>query len=163
MVQLKSQKRYWTHYWTQPTLEAHREQSGVELRHTSGNQFLNCGVSIGDVVYCVSTVEGSVILIGRVKFDRHVSQAEADKDFDQPVQQATDHLVANPGNGSPLHLDRIVPMKEVRKLRFNTQNGETTVKFRGDRIDQQTLRRVRELTEGSALLFDKIIEQTDGD
>src|ERR1017187_4014004 len=99
MVQMKGEKRYWTHYWTQPTLAAHREQSGDELLHTSGNQFLDHGVSIGDVVYCVSTLEGSMILIGRVKVDKVVSQEEADKEFDEPVWPATDHLVARKGNG----------------------------------------------------------------
>ena|ERR1022692_1369808 len=153
--------RYWTHYWTQKTLEDHREQSGEQLGHTAGNQFLNCGVSEGDFVYCVSAIEGSVVLIARVQVDDVVSQETAIEYFGESIWKAKDHVIAKAGTGSVLRLDRIVPMDYVRKLRFITKMGETRVTFQGDGIDQQTLRRVRELTETSARLLDKIIDRTD--
>jgi hypothetical protein len=157
-----SMNQYWTHYWTQPCLEAHRGQAGIELIHTAGNQFRIRGVSDGDFVYCLSAVAGSVILIARIKIhDKIRSQQEADEYFGEPVWTATDHLIALPGNGSIQDYDREVPMNVLRNLRFITQKGETKIKFQGDGIDQQALRQVRQLTVMSARLLDKIINSTE--
>jgi hypothetical protein len=159
--------RFWTHYWTEATLISQRPKSGSKLEHTAGNQFLTCGcdgngdprgVKPGDFVYCVSSIGGEVILIARLLIDEIGQQEDANIRFGpDDIWQADCHLFTKEANGSKRDFERFVPPAILRRLEFITKKRKSRIKFQGisDRIDQQTLRRVRELTPGSAKILDE--------
>jgi len=132
------------------------------LAHIGGEQFRDRGVTEGDVVYCVSTSKGSVILLSRLNVDRITTKADAQKYFaGQPVWDATDHIIDESAEHIELRFDREVKQNVLKKLEFITNTGHTGIKFRGASVDQQTLRKVRELTGPSATLLDKILDDSD--
>ena len=54
---------------------------------------------------------------------------------------------------------RVVPVEVVEQLQFITGTGQTRVRFEStDRLDRQTVRRVRELTPESAHPLDGLLE-----
>lgn len=161
--------RFWTQYWTEATLKSQLPKAGQIIEHTAGNQFLTCGrdhkgnprgVRPGDFVYCVSSIEGEVILITRLLIDDVGDQEDANDRFGPDgIWQADRHLFMKAGTGPKRDFKRVVHPDILRQLEFITKKCRTRIKFQGgsDRIDQQTLRRVRELAPESARILDKII------
>jgi hypothetical protein len=154
--------RYWIHYWTQDTLESDPpNRHGDWLGHTSGDQFSK--VRVGDYVYCFSSLEGRAILIARMQVDDIVlDQAEADRRLHHlgGAWPGAYHLFASREHATTMLLDRFLPLEVLQQLTFRTKGGGITrLKLRGDRLDPQTLRRVRELTSCSAQLLDEIIDR----
>ena len=154
--------RYWTHYWKQKTVREHKIYEGVGLAHIGGEQFHDRGVTKGDVVYCVSlTQKGAVLLLARLRADMVTTKAVAKKRFPgDEVWDATEHLIDESDDSDLIELrfDRVIKRSVLEKLEFITNAGHSTIKFRGSGVDKQSLRKVRELTEGSAVLLDKILD-----
>lgn len=152
--------RFWLHYWKEKTLLADPpNRAGYWLGHTCGDQFGS--VRIGDFVYCLSAHEGRAILVARMQVDDIVDQAEADRRMSHfgGAWPGINHLFAEEENATTMYVDRFLSPAVLRQLRFHTSRGETALKLRGDRLDPQTLRRVRELTSCSARLLDEIIDR----
>jgi hypothetical protein len=153
--------RYWTTYWRGAAWLSNKEFSPVV---SSGGTFRKRGIKKGDIAYVVSVQQGVLFLGGKMEIGQIVPRREAVKiRRTNSLYDAPEWLIAAPGGGSPLNLRRTLDPKLVAGLRFLSGKSELPLKFKRDtRLDEQTLRGVRELTEASAHLLDEIIRVTDG-
>ena len=152
--------RYFTHYWNHKWLEWGRTEEHGPLNHTAGNQFLKRRVSPGDFLYVVTVEKGCLHLLGRLQVEGIYGQREAERRLgNTDLWAAGEHAIAIPGTETPLLLDVVLPTNSVRLLRFHGAGDKTTgPQFIGRaRLDQQTFRGVRELTEESADLLDDML------
>jgi hypothetical protein len=165
--------RFYTHYWKNETCDDYirRGFEGSRAVYHARNTFLKKGVSPGDIVYSVSIVNGELLLISRLEVGT-ILPREAAATLLQvaPHQlfQATDYLIARAA--TTLRFGTIVPVEVTRQLRFVSGDDFVGLVFKDtddSRLDTQTLRGVRELTERSASLLNQFheplvqIEQSD--
>lgn len=149
-----------THYWADDTCEA-MFGGGCEgelLEHTAGKLFVQRGVGPGDKIYVVNNLRGELILIGRLEVDKIVSQVEAERLLGSDLWDAPEHVIAKPGSSTPMRFERRVPMELTKQLLFQGAKGFESPKFETeDRLDRQTLRGLRRLSDGSARLLDTLL------
>lgn len=152
---------YFTHYWEAETCHRHDDSGDYLLEGIAGNQFLRRGVAPGDTVYIVNVLGGRLRLLSRITIDKIVSEQEAKKKFGDDVYPGKDQCLGKPGHSTPVSVSRYVPADVVRRLSFvNSKGKEVPPKFRdadSESLDGQTLRGVRQLTEGSAKLLDSAL------
>lgn len=149
--------RYYTHYWTNETWREH-EPKMPTLVHTASNQF--DAIQRGDVVYVVTNIAGKLYLGARLEVTLVTDQRGAERYFGEPEWRAKTHLICeDEGLVQPMYYDRRVPDAVVQKLRFLSNGEPRSLMFRGDKLDQQTLRGVRELTPESATLLDGVLSR----
>jgi hypothetical protein len=160
---MKRKPRYFAHYWRQ--LTAHQQEQdfpGSRFDHTGGNLFRKRGVEPGDFMYGWSISAGNLYLIGRMQVGRYVSQQVANAHYEEygcGAWPADDHVFAADGTATTEHFDRTVPLAIIEQLLFVSPKGDKPPKFvTPGRLDQQTLRGVRQLTQESAALLNSIIE-----
>jgi HNH endonuclease len=155
--------RYFSHYWLEETCRWEKEHyTGEPFRHTASNLLRKRGVEPRDFIYGWSFSGGKLLLVGRMQVGRFVSQREADalyKAAEGWAWKAADHIFAKPGTGTPMRFDNAVPPSLIRKLSFLDPTGHVKPpKFIGkDKVDPQTFRAVRELTQQAARLLDELI------
>ena len=154
--------RYFTHYWGNDTVEAAQVSGEDYLEYVAGNQFVMRGVEVGDTVYPISVVDGVLFLVGRLEVGSVCDLAEArDKLGYDPDWKASDYLLAN--NPSPTYFDLEVPLEVTRRLRFVAGSETEPAKFVSlERLDRQTMRGVRELTQQSASELEKLLPSMSG-
>ena len=157
--------RYFTHYWDEETCRWQEEDaSGKPFQHTASNVFEKRGVEPGDFVYGWSFSGGKLFLIGRMKVDRFVSQREADalyKDVGGVAWKSRDHVITQSGAATPMHFNRIIPPSLISRLTFLGPTGQVNSPkyFPNRKVNPQTFRGVRELTQQCALLLDTLINE----
>lgn len=147
---------YFTHYWKPETNIQHQ---GEPLDSIASNQFRQRGVEVGDIVYCVTLMQGQLHLVGRM---------EVGEIIDGPVKarksaQSSDfvdrgnHCNARPGTGTEIRFDRVVPMETAVRLRLNGKPPKSDP-ARPGRLDTQTLRGIRRLDAASARILERVLE-----
>lgn len=150
-----------THYWDGNTCDAMFAHGldGDMLDHTAGKLFTQRGVGPGDKIYVVNNFQGNFVLIGRLEVDKIVSQADAGRLLnDTELWDAPEHVIAKPGTATPMRFERIVPVELTKQLMFQGTKGFEAPKFESeDRLDRQTLRGVRRLSDGSARLLETLL------
>lgn len=145
-----------THYWSEST----PFEDGELFSHTAGNRFISAGVTTGDRVFGISVRRGVPILIGRMTVSRPPVNFEEARDL-LPYEpwEAAEHLIAMNGSASAQSSARVIPVEILRLLRFESASGVTALKFVTEtRLDQQTFRGVRRLTQESADLLESLID-----
>jgi hypothetical protein len=155
---------YWTHYWKNKTVFEREQQKRItdDLAHTADDVFVLRGVQLGDVVYIVTVLEGTMHVLGRLVVDDVLDQQRAEKFFGEPVWPAADHLIAKPPV-SECRYDVSVPYGRLNEVEFITSKGTDVVKFDQrdgadpHAVDRQALRGVREITASTAGLFDALL------
>jgi hypothetical protein len=149
--------RAFTHYWKNTTWKGH-EVGGEALGHTASNEFRASKVRPGDRIFIVTNIEGVLHLGGALPVDKVVGQREANRIFGEKVWTATDHAI---GRGAqPFYKKLRVPLRTAKALRFA---GDKPLVFKtAGKLDQQTLRGVRELTLESAEMLDELLRQAEG-
>jgi 5-methylcytosine-specific restriction enzyme A len=152
----------YTHYWGPDGFSGMKP--GQALEYASSSVFSERGVGSGDVLYIVTVARGQLTLLGRFPVSKVVSdRAQAASLLGRDPWGGAEHAFALPGTGSPFDPARRVSVEVVRKLRFETVDGVRALKFKDDsRLDQQTLRGVRQLTPDSATLLDSLLSDTRG-
>jgi hypothetical protein len=87
--------RYFTHYWTIETAEKARALGEDRLEYVASNGFVQRGVSVGDVVYPVTVVDGVLRLLGSLEVGRvcDLEVAREELGYD-PWWKASDYLLA---------------------------------------------------------------------
>ena len=152
--------KYWTQYWKNSTCEMMKPHEGQPLDHAASNEYSRRGVAAGDWLYVVTVVKGDLHLIGRMKVDRVASQAEAARILGTTdIWEASGYCLSTSSEASPMRFDVMVSRGDRDLPRFFTRSGLSSLKVDEEgRLDQQTLRSIRELTEESARLLDKYIE-----
>jgi len=149
-----------THYWEGKTCDAMFADGceGDLLDHTAGKLFIQRGVGPGDKVYVVNNLKGDLVLIGRLEVEKIVSQVEAERLLGPDVWVAPEHVIAKPGSPTPKRFERRVPMELTKQLLFQGAKGFESPKFESEhRLDRQTLRGVRRLSDGSARLLESLL------
>jgi hypothetical protein len=151
--------RYFTHYWKNGTWYSNQGYEGEPCNHLAGNMFRKRNVAREDFIYVVTVQEGQLFLGGRMQIDEIISRDRAIELLGtDDLWEAEEQVIAIPGTGTPMRLDRIVPVETVRQLRCVTGKGEEGLYFRTPtELDGQTLRGVRELTAESARILDALI------
>jgi len=147
--------RYFTQYWKNSTWRIEPEE---DVDHTADNRFRKRGVSDGDYVYIITNLDGQMVLGSRLKVAQIVGQAEAERLLGIDLYKADDHIMAEPPF-LPLKKDRVVPADIAEELRFISKKADTLVFSTLGKLDNQTLRGVRELTAESAELLDSQLEK----
>jgi hypothetical protein len=142
--------RAFTHYWTCDSWEGYR---GDLVTYTAANLFRRRGLKTGDRIYIVSNLDGRVRLGAAIDVAAVVGRAEAKKRFGREVWDASDFAIAiTPVSFDP---DQEVPTVIASRLRF-LPSGKGLKHAKG-RLDQQTLRGLRELTPESAMLLEGVL------
>lgn len=109
------------------------------------------------------TVEEGKLLLGvRIELGYPLlSQQEVEKDGHK-AYRANDHAIARKGSEMRFYFDRHVPLDVTRRLMFVQKHKEPVglvFKHKTNELDQQTLRRVREITPESAQLLDAFLRK----
>ena len=104
-------------------------------------------------------------LIGRMKVGQVVDREQASRLLNNPdLWEGDVWCVSAPEDATEADFDRIVPDDIARRLRFLRANGDVSglVYDARDpsRIDNQTLRTVRELTPASAGFLDDLLDDS---
>jgi hypothetical protein len=152
--------RYFIHPWKNSTWEEHCHLDGQVLEHTASNDFRSKRMRTGDFIYIVTVKEGVLILGTRIEVGEICSQAQAES-YLGTLWEADDHVIAREGSEILFRLDRFVPPEQARELQcISSKNEKVPPKFRANssKLDQQTLRTVRELAPESATLLDRFLE-----
>ena len=154
--------RYFTHYWQNSTWEMNEEVSGDDelLDHIAGNLFTLRGVSVGDTIYVVTNLSGDLYLCGKMVAGKICDQRTAAKFVGREPEdlwEASEHILAR--EATPMDFGLKVPLEITARLRFASGKRSLPLKFiePGGRLDQQTLRGVRELEHSSALELDALL------
>lgn len=150
----------YTHYWSGSTLKP--ESEGLPFSHTAGNLFVRSGVTVGDRVFGITVRKGTPLLIGGMTLSRPpITYEEAQKLLPYEPWEANEHLIAERSTASSMSCNRVIPWDVVRRLRFDTSNGEIALKFlTNTQLDHQTLRGVRKLTQASAAELERLLQAT---
>ncbi len=147
--------RHFTHYWANATWQRTMgSDSGSPLDHSASSHFRNRGVRPGDSLYVVTVLHGQLLLGARMRVTEITNRTNARRRLGADVWDAPDHVFGEAG--TQLRHDLIVPDAVVQSLRFAPSGSR--LRFVGQRLDQQTLRGVRELTPDSAALLDQLLE-----
>jgi len=152
--------RYFTHYWQNSTWRNAQERgNGQSLKHIAGNLFKKRGVAVGDVLYVVTVLSGTLFLCGKLRVGKICDVYQAAKDLDcepQDLWEASEHIVAS--DATPMRFDQSIPLTVTANLRFVQPKGFAGLKFVvPGYLDQQTMRGVRQLEPSSAAELDSIL------
>lgn len=157
-------RRYWTFHWRN---QYWRDEVNAEFEpvcSSGSNNFRKRGVSVGDVVYVISLVDGHLLLGGRMTVKRIVSRREAVRIWGtNRLYGADEWIIDEEQAGTLLHLHWRLAHTVSKQLRFLSPGGEEKRLFfvSDSHLDAQSTRGVRELSSASATLLDEIIEVTD--
>lgn len=154
-----------TRYFTHETWERERcyrqiGRAANRIDHIASNQFIKRGVESGDYVYPVTIMDGSLYLLGRLEVGKVCDTDEAVRVLGTTdLYEADDHIIA--ARSTSKYFDLEVPLGLTEVLTFISSKGNKQVKFSSPgRLDQQTLRSVRELHPESAAELDKLLSST---
>lgn len=155
--------RFWTCHWQNRFWRGDVNAEYKAVRSSGSNSFRKRGVSVGDVAFIVSLLDGQLLLGGRMTIKRIVSREERLRIWDARKLYPADEWIIDPDeSGTPLNLHRRLAPSVARRLRFVSRGSEPKgLFFKSDtHLDGQATRGVRELTPESAALLDRIIEIT---
>ena len=155
--------RFWICHWQNRYWKHKINPEGNPLRSSGSNMFSKRGVAPGHVVYVVSILDGILLLGGRMIVSEIVPRQElVRRRKDDRFYDAAEWAVAEPA-GTRLDLHRALDPNLTGQLRFISRESMPKPPcFRSEgKLDGQTTRGVRELTQESADLLDRIITITD--
>lgn len=151
--------RYFTHYWLNRTWEYNQKDTsdGDPLDHIAGNLFRQRGVRVGDIVYVVTVMKGSLYVCGKLMVGKICSSDEAAVILGrEDLWEADEHIVSSAA--TPMNFDLEMPLKVTQRLRFISGDGIKPLNFKSPGyLDGQTLRGVRELEPASAAELDSLL------
>lgn len=156
--------RYWTYYWGNKQVTGdikEFEETGVfyPLEYAAGSRFDAAGISVGDTLYILNWMDGALFVLGRMRVGEMYDRAEAERRFGDAVYDAPEHISAEPGTATLEVFDSFLPELDLDDIEFLAPDGSTRAPKRNDRgeIEPQSFRNVREVTAGTASLFDSIL------
>lgn len=154
--------RFFTHYWLNDTWEQNKAWSEKNqyssLSHTAGNLFTKRGVRIGDVIYVITVIKGSLFVCGRMVVGQIWDMQTAISNLPYQPWEAKEHAIAS--LCTPTNFELKVPDEITKRLKFISGEKTVSLKFSSsNHLDQQTLRGVRQLDPTSASLLDQLLPQ----
>lgn len=152
--------KHFTHYWTNKTWEYNQEYTsdGELINHTAGNLFKKRGVEIGDAVYIVTVIKGKLFVSAKTIVRKICSEAEAARILNDSNlwENATDHIITS--ESTPVNWSNEISLAETKELEFISGSKIINLEFKTPtKLDQQTLRGVRQLEPQSAAMLDQTL------
>ena len=149
-----------THYWQGSTCDYLIKNEGELLSHTAGNQFKSRGVQVGSQIYIVTVRNGTLYVIARLEVAKIVSMREAQRHFKSQVWEADEHIICKPSACTRMRFNKSVPVSVTKQLLFERGSHYVSPVFKTDtKLDQQTMRGVRKLSDSSAALLEKYVSK----
>ncbi len=154
--------RFFTHYWRDSTVQAHQQEQaeGEFCYAVFSNRFSAMGLMPGDYLYEVTIREGVLYAICRLRIaevrrrTHPLSSGEREGASLEWVEEAT----IEDGEATPLRFSNWVPVSVTEEIECITHDGVRGLTFVvPGKLDRQTLRIPREITERSASLLDGVI------
>ena len=156
---------YFTHYWKNETCDdmEKRNYQGKPLTHTANDEFCAFGnhcVKEEDYVYVVTVKDGELILVAKIEVEDVTNQIQAAKELKttpDELWEAKDHIIGK--SCIPIDFHRGVPTDITEELEFESPSGPKRLKFVAPgKLDQQTLRGVRQLTSDSVEILEEWLD-----
>jgi hypothetical protein len=150
-------------YWKTDQVKAALEEAeqGVLLDHAASQQFGK--VRPGDTVWIVNIERHThkFLLVGRIEVRVVCGQRAAERDRGRgALFEAPFHILAIPGSEEPA---RKIPLDPVaRRLRFVSPEPSDRLTLVDGRVDQQQVRRLRELAPDTVDLFEQLWREASG-
>ena len=153
--------RYFTHYWSVSTVEKHQQDQaeGNFCTAVFSNKFTSKGLRPGDYLYELSIKDGELYLLCRLRIaevrPRTYPLSLGELDSDKWNEEAT----VEDGEATPLRLfSNRASIDVTEQIQCVTADGLRELTFVAPgKLDRQTLRIPREITERSAALLDGVI------
>lgn len=143
--------RAFTQYWKDTP--GNWDSDSGSLYHSASNAFRKRGVQPGDKLFIVTVSQGRLYLGGVLVVDKLMGMRDAKRRLGKDIWEANDHVTAR--DRQPFYNDLRVPLKTVQALRFE---GDKALVFKTPgKLDQQTLRGIRELTAESASKLEDVL------
>jgi hypothetical protein len=153
--------KFFTMLWRQDTCADHKARgwSGKLLRHMGSNQFTARGVGEGDRIFAVATRRGKLVLLGAFTVGEvSTSRSHVRSAVGYEPWESDEYVISVPGTETPIDFDNLLPDDVTAQMVFVTARGLTRAVFRDPgRLDQQTLRGIRQLSSESALLLEEYL------
>jgi hypothetical protein len=155
--------RYWTCYWQQSLWRDEVNKEFEPIDCSLSNTFRRRGVSRGDVAYIVSLADGKLFLGGRLTVRQIVSRSDAKRILQTDNLYRANDCIIDQESGTSLHLRRRLASELSRQLQFISKKSQPNQLcfVSASRLDGQAIRGIRELTQESAAILDRIIQITD--
>jgi hypothetical protein len=149
----------YTQYWLNGTWDREANAETERIEHTASNKFRSSGVGRGDFLYLVTIKQGRLhvancMRVGSVSDTKTAQRILSSRD----LWDAKDHVIAD--KASPCDFQRVLPTALTRQLRFLPGNRPLTFVRGTNRLDGQTLRGVRRLTDESARMLASFVNET---
>ncbi len=150
--------RYFTHYWANDTVEDYQQRGtdGEPFDGLLSNEFIRIGLTSGDFLYPVTVRDGELYVLGTLEVAD--VQPYDGKELDEQGQQW--RIAAYAKSSTPRRFDNLAPTEVVEQLDCLSDGRPTKLKFVAPgKLDRQTLRIPRQLTDASARLLDTQIDR----
>lgn len=129
------------------------------MNHIAGNLFQERGVEIGDVIYVVTVIKGTLYVCGKLIVGQLCGVGEAADTLGcdpTDLWEADEHIIAIAA--TPMNFNLRIPTSLTNQLKFISGSGTKPLVFKTHNyLDQQTLRGVRELEPASAAKLDELL------
>lgn len=134
---------------------------GKPIYETSSAKFAQLGVKKGNQIYAVFVRDGKLFLIGKMEVERPASSWREVVDLlglENVYRGVSDarYLIAK--YATQMCFSQRLPLDVVKKLRFASDENPKPKFVDNERLNGQTLRNVRELTQESAILLNDFLK-----
>ena len=117
--------RYWTCHWRNRFWRNDINREYSPCCSSGSNSFRKRGLSLGNVVYIVSMMDGQLLLGGRMTVNRIVSRNEAVQILGNGnLYDADEWIIDDVESGTPLNVHRRLASAVTRRLRFVVPRSE---------------------------------------
>jgi hypothetical protein len=149
---------FFTLYITNKTIETkYRRYVGLVDSWSSNTKLDKLNVGVGDSVYWVSILNGSLYVISALRVGKKLSYADFSKQHGKDLADAWEHGEAFyiASQATTIAIDRDVSPGDAKQIRFESNNDRLKFNPPGSNdLDPQTLRVPRRLTPNSASILD---------
>ncbi|HEY7341086.1 MAG TPA: HNH endonuclease [Ktedonobacterales bacterium] len=153
--------RFFTHYWSVSTVEEHQQDQaeGNFCSAVFSNRFSAKGLRPGDYLYELSIKDGVLYVLCRLRISEVRGRTQPLSPGERVSDNWNEEAIVENGEATPLRLlSNQVPIDVTERIECITNEGVKGLTFEAPgKLDRQTLRVPRELTEHSAALLDGVI------
>jgi hypothetical protein len=125
-------QRYFTHYWLNQTWERNRiyNSDGDRLNHIAGNLFQERGVRVGDMVYVVTVIKGSLYVCDKLIVGKICDVGEAAAILDcepEELWEANEHVISSAATPSGFQSQSTIESNAAVEIFKGRLNKDTKI------------------------------------